>query len=142
MGENSTVIIYSVLGVIVTQLFIFLTLVFNSWSAKRTALQNRQWEIEDRKALAQHVVLVSTNLAAKVVETSTDLAKTVTDTSEKLAVKVEASNEAIREAIAENTAVTKEAKEAAREAYTEANNVNMKIAEIGIKVNENLHKPH
>ncbi len=115
--DNTGLVVTGIITGGIVQLVTFLTLVFNTYAARRTAERNRQWEIEDRKVLAEHVVTTSQHLADKVVQTSQDLAFTVSQTTAGLTA-----------AIHENTALTGEAKAAAREAYQEANHANAKIA--------------
>lgn len=115
--DNTALLVGGIVTGGIVQLVTFLTLVFNTYAARKTAERNRQWELEDRKVLAAHVATTSQALADKVMRTSEDLAFTVSQTTAGLAA-----------AIHENTALTGEAKAAAREAYQEANHANAKIA--------------
>lgn len=101
---------------IVGQLVTFATLIFTAWSARRREALLREWELEDRAAVA-----------LKVVEGSTIL-------SERHA--------AITQAIAENTTQTSRAATAAHEAYQEANQVNVKIANLNARILEENTRPN
>lgn len=146
MGNDSG-LIWGVIAAVVAQLVTFGSLMFNSRQQRLREERNRKWEVEDRAELAKQVVTTSAQLATKVHETSVELAskvidtsaalaKTVTDTSAVLAEKVDATTKAITDAIAENTVKTERAAEAAHEAYKEANNVNLKIASLGLKAQD------
>lgn len=87
------------LATLVTQAFMFATMIWRDWANERKAKVLRAWEIEDRAALARHVA---------------------TTTGE------------IKEAIAENTTITVETKEAAHQAYEKANTIGQKLETIGI----------
>jgi len=136
------------LGAVLAQLIVFITLVFNARQARVIAERTRKWEVEDRAVLATHVTdtssklaekvhMTSELLAAKVMTTSQDLATKVLETSAALEKKVEASNAAIADAIKENTLKTDASALAAREAYTEANHVNVKISDLNERLLSN-----
>ena len=149
-ATEGTYILYTILGSVVLQAFAFITMVWKDFSQRQRDRQARADELEDRKLLARQVVDTSAalatkvhdtseKLATKVIDTSLQLAQKVNDTSIILAEKVVETTAAITKAIEANTELTREAKTAANEAYKEANNVNLKIAEIGLQVKENLH---
>jgi len=149
-STEGTYILYTILGSVVLQAFAFITMVWKDFSQRQRDRTARADELEDRRLLAQQVITTSAalatkvhdtseKLAEKVIDTSLTLAKTVNDTSIVLAEKVVETTAAITRAIEANTELTREAKTAANDAYKEANNVNLKIAEIGLQVKENLH---
>ena len=85
--------------------------------------RNRKWEREDRERLAQEL-LNKTQASADLVRAELVQAQHATAQTTTKAVA------AITEQIQANTALTVEAKDAAREAYAEANSVNGKIARL------------
>ncbi len=127
-----------------------LTVIWNSRQQRLKEERLRKWEIDDRavvaakvadasNALAARVAMTSDVLAIKVTQTAADLAQKVIDTSLSLAHTVTVTGELLQDkvrvleaAIAENSKLTVEAKQAARDAFVEANHVNNKIAALGL----------
>ncbi len=72
--------------------------------------RHRQYELDDRKAIA-----------LKVEQTAITLAQ-----------KVELESREMKQAIAHNTALTQEGVDAASDAYHEANTVNLKLEKLGL----------
>jgi hypothetical protein len=108
VGANTALIV----GQIMTFLTVLVSLVYNAYRERR----NRRWAIEDRDALASKVAATGVALAVTALGQHTEVVA----------------------AIAENTVKTDQATAAAREAYTEANDVNLKIASLGIHIAENV----
>jgi hypothetical protein len=111
------------------------------------ATRQRKWQMEDREAdkldraelakkvdttatqLASKVDSTATSLAAKVSTQASTLADKVVTASERLANKASGENAKLAQAIEANTAIS-------TQAFKEANQVNQKIASLGIEHND------
>lgn len=83
---------------------------------------------DDTKEMAQKVNADAADLAAKVNQEAAVMAAKVIADAEKIAIKVHESAEKLANKVAENTTVSTDAARGAKEAYTEANTINSKIA--------------
>lgn len=114
--------------------------------------RTREWQLADAKAMAEKVnadaaalaLKVNTEglalaakvnaesiaMAAKVNSDAAIMAAKVVDDAEKLAAKVHAAAETLANKVAENTSVSTGAAAEAKTAYTEANTINAKIANL------------
>lgn len=113
MGEASTALILGALATVVVQLVTFATIVFNARTQRLRAEQARQWEVEDREIVAAKVVTASEKLAETVQIQHLDLTSKITENTEK----------------------TEQAATAAKEAYHEANTINLKLEKLGLEHN-------
>jgi uncharacterized membrane protein len=82
-----------------------------------TQARQRRWDLEDRRMARESTKQTAATLAETVVTT----------------------NLGLHAALAENTAKTQEAINAADAAYTEANTVNQKIEKLGIQASQDRH---
>ena len=107
--------------------------------------RTREWQLADARevasklsadgaAMALKVNADAMAMAAKVNQDAALMAAKVIDDAEKLAAKVHDSAEKLANKVAENTAVSTEAALGAKEAYTEANTINAKIAALNSKL--------
>jgi D-Tyr-tRNAtyr deacylase len=105
----------------------------------------RQWQLADAKEMASKLSADTAAMAAKVnsdaiaiaarvnQDAATMAAKVIED-AEKLAAKVHDSAEKLANKVAENTEVSTAAARGAKEAYTEANTINAKIADLNAQL--------
>jgi len=103
--------------------------------------RTREWQQADAKELAARLAADATAMAlkvntdavamaAKVNQDAATMAAKVIDDAEKIAVKVHDSAEKLANKVAENTVVSTSAAQKAESAFTEANTVNAKIANL------------
>jgi len=92
--------------------------------------RTREWTLADAREVASKLSTDAIAMAAKVNQEAAVMAAKVIADAEKLAAKVHDSAEKLANKVAENTAVSTDAARGAKEAYTEANTINAKIADL------------
>ena len=116
--------------------------------------RTREWQQADAKELAGKLAADATAMAlkvntdavamaAKVNQDAATMAAKVIDDAEKIATKVHESAEKLANKVAENTVVSTSAAQKAESAFTEANTVNAKIANLQaqlLKIGEHIER--
>lgn len=101
----------------VTQIVILITGLLTVVIPLYREQRNRRWDLEDRERTAR-------DLAAKT-QAAADLVRSEVVAAQQLVTK---QTDMLRDRISDNTDLTSQAKDAAHQAYQEANHVNLKIA--------------
>jgi len=116
--------------------------------------RTRQWQLADAKAMAEKVNTDAKAMAEKVnadaialasknyQEAAAMAAKVIAD-AKIIADKVHESAQKLADKVAENTTVSTDAAKGAKEAYTEANSINSKIANLQeklVKISEHIER--
>lgn len=87
----------------------------------------RAWQLADAKALADKVTATANEVAAENLAKAGAVAQKQIDDAVKLAQKVHDAAEVLANKVAENTAISTQAAMGAKDAFSEANTVNVKI---------------
>ena len=125
-------------GLVVVNVATLATVVIRGMFAAASDKRHRQYDVEDRAALAAKVEATASALALKVLASSTKVSEQLGDhdrwehNERVLAAEGHAE---LREAIAQNTELTKDGVKAAGDAYHEANTVNLKLEKLGLEHN-------
>ena len=149
-NTNTALILAAIAGQIIT----FLGVLASMWVSTYRENRNHRWAVEEREAIAAELSRTAAALATNAASSAALLASTATSAAADLAARgalaqaqIEAmiaahktaTNDAgrrIEDAIKHNTSLTEEAAAAAREAFQEANQINRKIATLGLTHNE------
>ncbi len=99
-------------ALLITSIGALVKLFWSDYQADRRAVREREWAMEDRQQVAAKL---ATSVNAKAAENTAQL-------------------EQLHVAIKENTELTNDVGDKAEAAYKEANSINLKIENIGIKL--------
>jgi hypothetical protein len=110
------------------------TIVANAVIQRMREVRQRRWDVEDRKAAAAASAQHTQNLHGAIEESRRSIGQAV---AANIAVSVQSARD-----IKDNTAKTVEAKEAAAAAYVEANGMNKKLEQLGLRIKDAAEKKH
>ncbi len=116
--------------VVVGQIITFATLIWKDRQAAADRREQRANDVQDRQEQRENDLADRASLAAKVAADAEALRQHVAAEAEITRANTVAHADELRTAIQQNTAVTEEAKQVAKEAFVEANHVNNKISNL------------
>lgn len=111
-----------------------------SHDAEQIAIKLR----DDATAAAAKTNADAVALASKNMRDAAALAQKVVEDAEKISTRLHESVEKVAAKVAENTTISTDAAKGAREAYSEANTINKKIADLQenlVRISEHIEKP-
>jgi len=125
-------------GLVVVNGATLATVIIRGMFAAATEKRHRQYDLEDRRALAAKVEATAVTLAAKVQASSDKVSQQLVDHdrwehSERSAAAD--GHAELRAALEQNTELTREGVKAAGDAFHEANTVNVKLEKLGLEHN-------